>query len=69
MIDFNTVVLRSKGLGLWYLMPHSTILQLHCGSQLVEETRVADKLDHIMLYRVHIAMSVIQTLNVSGDRH
>ena len=66
------------GLGLWYLMPLTTIFQLYRGSQflLVEEpevpgenhdlSQVTDKFYHIMLYQVHHTMSRIQTHNISG---
>ena len=62
-------------LPLWYLQ---TLLKLYCGSQfswwrkleyLEETTTLADKLNHIMLYRVHLAMSGLRTPNVSGDSH
>jgi len=51
--------------GLWCLMPLSTIFQLYRGGQFYWW----GKLYHIIFYQVHLALSKIQTLNFSGDRH
>jgi len=56
---------------LWCLTPISTIFQLFHGDRflLVEKTtdlpQITDKLDHIMLYQVHLAISGILIHNFS----
>ena len=60
---------ESKGEGLWCFNSISVLLVEETGENHWPVPQVIDKLYHIMLYRVHLAVSRIKTHNVSGDKH
>jgi hypothetical protein len=62
-------------IGLWSLMPPSTIFQFYWWKKMgfpgknTDWPQVINKLHHMILYGVHLAKNEFRTHNVSSDSH
>jgi hypothetical protein len=57
------------GVGMWCLTPLSIIRKPEYQEKTTGLSQITDKLYHIMMYQVQLAMSGSQTHNISGDIH
>jgi hypothetical protein len=79
LLSAPETLIRVRALGLWCLMPLSTIFQLYRGCQFywwrkpeyydktTDLSQVIDKLYHIMLLRVSFAISEARTRNIAQE--